>query len=100
MSGTILIRPEAEGDLAEAHGWYEKRRPGLGVSFMDEVQGALSRIAAGPLQYQTIYRHVRRVAIRRFPYSIYFVPENDLIVVLAVVHHRRDARAWIKRVEP
>jgi toxin ParE1/3/4 len=98
MSRTMLIRPEAEADLAEAHAWYEKQRPGLGISFMDEVRGALARIAAGPLRYQIVYRYVRRIAVRRFPYAIYYVYRDDVIVVLAVVHQRRDPRVWKKRV--
>ena len=30
MRHRLIIRPEAEADMAEAFDWYEQRRPGLG----------------------------------------------------------------------
>lgn len=33
MSWSVVVRPEAESDIAEATGWYEARREGLGRSF-------------------------------------------------------------------
>ena len=30
MNLELIIRPEAEADIAEAFDWYEKRVPGLG----------------------------------------------------------------------
>jgi hypothetical protein len=32
---------------------------------------------------------VRRAVLQRFPYSIYFMVEDDRIVVLAIFHARR-----------
>jgi len=37
----LIIRPEAEEDLSESYGWYERQRPGLGDEFLLRVEAAL-----------------------------------------------------------
>lgn len=37
MTATIIVQPEAEADLAEAFGWYERRLQGLGDGFLAEI---------------------------------------------------------------
>jgi plasmid stabilization system protein ParE len=68
--------------------WYEAEEPGLGIEFLDELRAAYDRIAEGPFKYQELRSGVRRALTRRFPYSIYFSVEGDVIVVLAVLHVR------------
>lgn len=34
MSRELIVRPEAEAELAEAFQWYESRIPGLGLDFI------------------------------------------------------------------
>jgi plasmid stabilization system protein ParE len=38
MTVEVRLRPEAERDLADAAGWYEQQRAGLGQQFLDETQ--------------------------------------------------------------
>jgi plasmid stabilization system protein ParE len=38
------------------------------------------------------------MAVRRFPYSVYYVVEPSQIVVLAIFHGRRDPKQWRSRV--
>jgi len=35
-------------------------------------------------------KEIRRMLIRRFPYGIFYVVKDDAVVVLAVLHGRRD----------
>lgn len=37
MKWRLVIRPRAETDLREAHGWYESQRLGLGAEFLAEI---------------------------------------------------------------
>jgi hypothetical protein len=48
------------------------------------------------------YRGTRRALIRRFPYGVIYlpVPEQNSIVVLAVLHCGRDPRLWRQRSKP
>jgi toxin ParE1/3/4 len=54
--------------------------------------------AAHPLRFPQKYKQIRSVRIRRFPYSVFFIPEASRIVVLAVFHVRRDPVKWESRV--
>ena len=69
MSYTLVIRPQAEADVAEAHAWYEERRPGLGDDFLDQVDVALQRILVAPLRNAVMHREIRRALTRRFPFA-------------------------------
>jgi plasmid stabilization system protein ParE len=93
----LVIRPEAEADLSEAFDWYEAQRIGLGKELLSEVGSTLDRIRDGTDRYAKVFRDVRHAPVRRFPYSIYFLREERRIVVLAVLHHRRDPKILRKR---
>jgi len=87
MRGRLIIRPEAEAELAEAFDWYEARLPGLGFEFLKSIDSIFNSINRNPLAYPIVYRTVRRALMRRFPYEIFFVAEPKIVVILAVVGH-------------
>ena len=97
MSLPVLIRPEAEADLAEACQWYEEQRPGLAERFLLSVEAALSGIERFPESFPVVYNQVRRVLLRRFPYGIFYLLEESRVVVLAVFHCKRDPKPWQER---
>ena len=72
--------------------WYDARRMGLGTEFRAAVDEAMARIAAHPLMYPERYRASRRALLRRFPYVLWYRVDDDLVIILACVHGRRDPR--------
>jgi plasmid stabilization system protein ParE len=97
MSLRVAFRPEAQGDLLQAHDWYEQQA-GLGDAFSDRAEEAIERIQRMPRMYAMVFRDVRRAKIRRFPYLIYYRVQQDRIEVIAVLHGSRDPRLWQQRV--
>ena len=97
MKSRVVIRPEAEADLADAFAWYEERRAGLGERFLLCVEAALAAIERYPASFPTVHQQVRRALLRRFPYGIFYTIEPNAIVVLAVFHCGRDPRRWRER---
>jgi plasmid stabilization system protein ParE len=93
----LVVWLRADLDIAEALEWYESRQPGLGVTFLEQLKATYDRIAASPLGYQKLRGEIRRAVIRRFPYAVYFIVEDSLIVVTAMLHLRRDPSVWQKR---
>ena len=63
MSYSLLVRPEAQADLAETQKWYEERATGLGRQFVEAVDDALASIIRNPLAYPVI-RNVRAARSR------------------------------------
>jgi toxin ParE1/3/4 len=93
----MIIRPEAEADLVTARAWYERQREGLGAAFLLCVEEVLDRIDRTPELYPVVYQDIRRSFTRRFPYAVYYrVAAND-VVVLGILHTRRDPQEWQSR---
>jgi plasmid stabilization system protein ParE len=51
-----------------------------------------------PLQFPAIHRAVRRALVRRFPYTLFYVIEDEQVTVIACWHASRDPRQWQQRV--
>jgi plasmid stabilization system protein ParE len=98
MSLPLIIRDDAEADIAEAMAWYNRQRSGLGDQFLQSFEAALQRIERAPLAAAEEFRGARRVLLRRFPYSVIYRPGSDHIAILAVYHTSRDPRGWQARV--
>jgi plasmid stabilization system protein ParE len=98
MTYRLLIRPEAEVELAEAFDWYERRVPGLGADLLAAVDTAVDSILSNPPQHPTVYGSVRRALTRRFPYQVLFLVEADVVVVIAIFHGARDPKHWQDRL--
>ena len=94
----MIVRPEAEADLADAQEWYERQQQGLGAEFLLCVEEAFARIERTPRMYGEVYREIRRALTRRFPYAVYYRVEGAEVVVLGAFHTRRDPRQWQSRV--
>lgn len=93
----LVSEPQADLDIEATFHWYEKKRSGLGLEFLDELRVTYSRIVDGPLKYQELRSGIRRALVKRFPYAVYFAVEVDVIVVLAVLHASRDPLEWQRR---
>ncbi len=77
MSRELIVRPEAEAELAEAFEWYESRIPVLGLDFIRAVDSLFNSILRNPLLYPVVYKTVPRGLTRRFPYETFFLVEPD-----------------------
>jgi plasmid stabilization system protein ParE len=97
MSLLLIIRPEAERDMAEARDWYDGQRGALGAEFLTAVEEVFVRIREFPESYAVGYRSVRRAGLRRFPYVVYYRIAGESVEVLAVLHGSRHPRAWRSR---
>lgn len=90
---------EADAEVIEAARYCEAKAPGLGLSFLLDVEDAVRQVRTHPEAYQVIAGDVRHSLLRRFPYSILFAFEPDRIRVLAVAHQRRRPGYWHRRLE-
>jgi len=90
----LLLRPQARAELLEAHAWYEQERPGLGQAFFQEVRTAVAVVREMPEAFPVVHLSVRRVLLKRFPYALYYSLEDGAVVLVAIVHGRRDPAVW------
>jgi toxin ParE1/3/4 len=94
----VPFLPPAEEEFLHDVAGYEVERPGLGAEFIAEVERAVRRIAYFPRHGSPYFAATRRVGLRRFPYSIVYVPDPEDLLVVAVAHHRRKPGYWRSRV--
>ena len=90
MPQQLRFLPQAESDLRIGRAWYEERSPGVGDAFLHEFFATIDDILEHPLLYRTEQGDVRRRLLRRFPYSIYFLVEGTVVLVVGVFHCARD----------
>ena len=54
-------------------------------------------IFTSPLMFPVVFKAVRRALLRRFPYALFFVIEDEVIFVIACFHGNRDPLQWQNR---
>ncbi|GBD98613.1 plasmid stabilization system protein [bacterium BMS3Abin07] len=91
MKYKVIVRPEAEDDLKEAFSWYEDKRKGLGYDFLFVNRNP----EIHPMEYKGTRKHV----IKRFPYKIIYLVEEEKIIILAVIHGKRKLDLTKKRID-
>ncbi len=97
MKYRLVLQPEAEADLVEAYLWHEKQRVGLGTELIACVEAVFDRIRQNPELHAAVYRNVRQTLVKRFPYVVCYVIEDDQVDVVAVFHGHRDSAVWKSR---
>ena len=94
----LIYHPDAEAELIEAAQFYEARVPQLGAQFLDAADTAISVVLEAPERWRIIDADVRRYALRRFPYFIYYRALVDHLRILAFAHHSRHPDYWRERL--
>ena len=97
MTRTLIVRAEAEADLAASKLWYDEQLEGLGTRFIAEVDATLRRIQANPMAFGFVRGKLRRALLLRFPFGVFYDLTDRNIVVVAVLHAARNPRLWDKR---
>ena len=90
------VNPEAEEDLTAAALWYADQDPSrdLGFELMEEFAETVQQVCENPALFPVYDGPVRRVTLRRFPYSVYYEVEPERVVILGFVHMKREPESW------
>lgn len=94
------FHPEAEAEFDEAADYYESQEDGLGSSFQNEVEEKIWLIRQTPDRWLSVGTHgAQRVALKRFPYFLYYFNQEEQISIIAVAHKKRRPFYWQSRVQ-
>lgn len=94
---TVIIQPEAEFDLDEAHEYLESRKKGLGFGLLEEITDLLTILEDNPFVFQKVHKEKRRAVAKRFGYNLIFVIKKKEVYILAIIHGSRNPRKWKDR---
>ncbi|NQT40034.1 MAG: type II toxin-antitoxin system RelE/ParE family toxin [Planctomycetes bacterium] len=98
MVAELIIALEAEQDIAEAYGWYESYRSGLGEEFLRCVDACIQQVRRTPEIHAQVHETYRRAMVRRFPYAIFYEYAERTMTVYCVFHTARDPGKWRQRL--
>ena len=93
----LRVRPEARDDLLAAMAWYDEREKNLGAAFLEHADALFQQIDMHPARFPVVYRTFRRALMRRFPYAVYYIVEDNAMIVFAVLHQRQDRSILTER---
>lgn len=87
----VRLTPEAEEDLREARRWYAAQGvPGLDDDFGRALEHTLERLKSHPRLYRELHGTTRRAFMSRFPYGVYYLVEEEAVVVVGLRHFARE----------
>ena len=90
----LFYTSRAKEDIDLAFMWYERQRRGLGFDFLDCMESSVNLIIQTPDLYKTIeldeQLKFQVCLIRRFPFSIFYIVENEKIIIHSVFDNRQN----------
>ncbi|MEB3230398.1 MAG: type II toxin-antitoxin system RelE/ParE family toxin [Leptolyngbyaceae bacterium] len=81
-------------EVEAAANFYEANRPELGREFLDEIDATIQRIVQNPSAWKILDGQIRRCRLRRFPYGIVYTIEEELVIIISVMHLHRYPSSW------
>lgn len=79
MSFGLVFKRLAEAEIAEAFAWYDQRGIDQGRAFLAELERVERFVKLNPLLYPKVEGDIRRANLRRFPYSMFYVVDGDIV---------------------
>jgi plasmid stabilization system protein ParE len=92
------FHPAASAELHEAARFYEERLSGLGAAFVAEVERVSAFVVSRPLAGASLGEQLRRLSVRRFPYTIIYRLAREDVEIIAVAHQHRRPGYWRGRL--
>jgi toxin ParE1/3/4 len=100
MTYTVSILAEAESDIDIAFVWYELKQPELGDLYFKIIDKSVQFISNNPFACQEVFKGIRRMVIKKFPYGIYYkvIPNKIVIQIIGVIHFQRGSKVIRNRI--
>jgi plasmid stabilization system protein ParE len=93
-----VFHPQAALEFEEAVSFYKERGRLLGGRFANEVRATIRKLLETPERWRVLEDDVRRCLVRVFPYSVLYTIEQDFILIVAVMHGKREPGYWRHRL--
>ena len=95
---TVQFITEARAELLTETEHYTHIQPVLGDQFVAAIEPALAIALAFPTSGSPAMGGSRKIVVKKFPFSVFYLAVETGIVVIAVAHHARKPNYWKSRV--
>lgn len=93
----LIFHPEVEYEIQASYEWYENQATGLGDDFLNGLETAYQAIIELPFAWPKFHNHFRRFLLSKFPFSVIYRFDEEIVYVVAVMHNSRKPGYWLKR---
>ncbi len=93
----ITLDTSAELDFDEIFRWYQEQREGLGYEFLMSFESSLNLLAENPFAFFNVTKTVRRIAVKRFPYNVYYSVVDKTLTIHLIMHQHKNPQEWQMR---
>lgn len=88
----VRYKRAAAAEIEAAISWYAKPEINQASAFVKDLARTASHLRTQPALYQRVEGEIRRAVLRRFQYSLFYVIEQDQVIVLAFMHQHQNPR--------
>jgi len=89
MKYTLKFREGSTQDFENSISYYNKISIDLADRFHKEFKNRIEEIEENPLHHQLKYRNIRIANLKKFPFSIHFIIEANVIHIIKILHQKR-----------
>lgn len=93
----VEFHPAAQAEAEGAQEWYEERSLLAAAGFLRELSDAIRRAVEAPDRHRRADPGTRRVMLDRFPFTVFYRIQSDVLLVVAVAHQKRRPGYWAAR---
>jgi toxin ParE1/3/4 len=101
------LRALAANDIEEAAAYYrDEAGMQVALEFIDALEAAINHLRLHPLTgslrfaYELEIPELRSWPLRRFPYLVFYVPDDDRVDIWRVLHARQDIPTHLTSDQP
>lgn len=93
MASSVIFKPLAQVEVSDAYQWYQQPHIQMGDAFLLELERTSSFLCTNPYLYPKVEQDVRNAHLNRFPYTLYYVIDGDVVNVLSCFHQHRQPKS-------
>ena len=93
----LVFHPDVALEISSSYHWYQEQAQGLGDDYLKELESSYEAIIELPNTWPKFKKGFRRFLLSKFPYSVIYRVEKDIVFVVAVMHNSRKPGYWEDR---
>lgn len=94
----MKFHPKVRIEISQALAVYDAESLNLGNEFIAEYQRGIRNIDLEPDRWERVGKITRRHVLGRFPFSFIYATKENVIWILALMHHKRHPGYWRRRL--
>jgi toxin ParE1/3/4 len=94
------LKSEAAAELIDAVGYLAERSPQAAASLVGDYEKALRLVRSFPEGFAPGADGSRKHGLSRHPYSLVYLLEKGVVIIIAFMHQKRRPGYWTPRLNP